>query len=123
MLQEADLRACLDTVRAIATAAPRMDEPGITSFLIRISQAVDDARLAWGVPAQARCVRHPGLTCREAEVLHWLSGGKTDRDIADILRISPRTVHKHLQRIYDKLGVETRTAAVVRALPILQKSP
>ena len=56
------------------------------------------------------------LTAREREVLHWLGGGKTDRDIAAILAISPRTVHKHLQRIYEKLGVETRTAAVVRAL-------
>ena len=56
------------------------------------------------------------LTAREREVLQWLSCGKTDRDIACILGISPRTVHKHLQRVYEKLGVETRTAAVVRAL-------
>jgi DNA-binding CsgD family transcriptional regulator len=56
------------------------------------------------------------LTPRERDVLHWLASGKTDRDIAAILCISPRTVHKHLQRIYDKLGVETRTAAVMRAL-------
>ena len=49
-------------------------------------------------------------------MLSWLSGGKTDRDIADILGISRRTVHKHLQRIYEKLGVETRTAAVARWL-------
>ena len=58
------------------------------------------------------------LTAREREVLHWLSGGKTDRDIACILGISPRTVHKHLQRVYEKLGVETRTAAVTRSLGI-----
>lgn len=55
------------------------------------------------------------LTAREQDVLRWLSAGKTDRDIAAILEISPRTVHKHLQRIYEKLGVETRTAAVARA--------
>ena len=48
-------------------------------------------------------------------MLRWLSAGKTDRDIGAILAISPRTVHKHLQRIYEKLGVETRTAAVARA--------
>ncbi len=58
------------------------------------------------------------LTPREQDVLRWLSAGKTDRDIGDILCISPRTVHKHLQRIYEKLGVETRTAAVVRALAL-----
>jgi DNA-binding CsgD family transcriptional regulator len=62
------------------------------------------------------------ITPRELEVLHWLAGGKTDRDIGDILGISPRTVHKHLQRIYEKLGVECRTAAVVRALPFLQEN-
>ena len=54
------------------------------------------------------------LTDREQEVLRWLASGKTDKDIAEILAISPRTVHKHLQRIYEKLGVETRTAAVMR---------
>jgi DNA-binding CsgD family transcriptional regulator len=54
------------------------------------------------------------LTARERDVLQWLAAGKTDRDIAAILEISPRTVHKHLQRIYAKLGVETRTAAVMR---------
>ena len=63
------------------------------------------------------------ITPREQEVLVWLAGGKTDRDIGAILGISPRTVHKHLQRIYEKLGVECRTAAVVRALPFLQKTP
>jgi len=55
------------------------------------------------------------LTPREQDVLRWLSAGKTDRDIGEILAISTRTVHKHLQRIYEKLGVETRTAAVARA--------
>ena len=56
------------------------------------------------------------LTVREREVLDWLGAGKTDKDIAAILSISPRTVQKHLQRIYEKLGVETRTAAVMRAI-------
>jgi len=60
----------------------------------------------------------PGLPLseREREVLRWVAAGKTDRDVADILAISHRTVHKHLQRVYAKLGVETRTAAVMRAL-------
>lgn len=85
--------------------------------LYRLARAVDDARTAWGVP-RVSSLPSPdiALTPRETEVLGWLGGGKTDRDIADILGISPRTVHKHLQRIYEKLGVETRTAAVVRAM-------
>ena len=51
------------------------------------------------------------LTMREAEVLYWLAKGKTNRDIGDILGSSPATVKKHLERVYVKLGVETRTAA------------
>src|SRR5258706_1854021 len=56
------------------------------------------------------------VTPREREVLSWLAAGKTDKDIGEILGMSPRTVQKHLQHIYDKLGVETRTAAGVRAM-------
>jgi DNA-binding CsgD family transcriptional regulator len=56
------------------------------------------------------------LTPRERQVVEWLAAGKTDRDIAAILGCSHRTVQKHLQRVYDKLGVETRTAAAVRWL-------
>jgi len=60
-----------------------------------------------------------GLTHREAEVLLWVSRGKASRDIGAILSLSPRTVTKHLEQIYAKLGVENRTSAsalVVRAL-------
>ena len=56
-----------------------------------------------------------GLTTREGEVLSWLSKGKTNRDIAQILGLSPRTVDKHLEQIYAKLGVENRTAAAAMA--------
>ena len=58
-----------------------------------------------------------GLTLREGEVMRWLSSGKTDAETAALLAISPRTVQKHLEHIYVKLGVETRTAAVMRARP------
>lgn len=51
------------------------------------------------------------LTMRESEVLYWATKGKTNRDIGDILGTSPRTVNKHLEHVYVKLGVETRTAA------------
>ena len=52
-----------------------------------------------------------GLTAREAEVLLWLARGKSNRDIAEILGLSPRTVNKHLELIFGKLGVENRAAA------------
>ncbi|KAF1023377.1 MAG: putative cyclic di-GMP phosphodiesterase [Paracidovorax wautersii] len=55
------------------------------------------------------------LTPRETEVLSWLAKGKTNRDIGDILGMSPRTVNKHLEHIFEKLGVETRTAAAAAA--------
>jgi DNA-binding NarL/FixJ family response regulator len=55
------------------------------------------------------------LTQREAQVLSWLAKGKTNRDIADILGISHRTVNKHLEHVFEKLGVETRTAAAALA--------
>lgn len=52
-----------------------------------------------------------GLSRREAEVLAWVAEGKTNAEIAAILGTRPRTVGKHLERVYQKLGVETRTAA------------
>jgi CheY-like chemotaxis protein len=59
-----------------------------------------------------------GLTAREAEVLHWVARGKTNRDIGDILGTSPRTITKHMEHILPKLGVETRTAAAAMALKV-----
>lgn len=56
------------------------------------------------------------LTAREAEVLYWVVKGKTNRDIGDILGLSPRTVHKHLEHVFEKLGVETRTSAAALAI-------
>jgi len=57
-----------------------------------------------------------GLTAREGECCTGWAAGKTDREIALIVGCSARTVHKHLQHVYTKLGVETRTAAVMRVL-------
>jgi len=56
------------------------------------------------------------LTLREAEVLYWVTKGKTNRDIGDILGSSPATVKKHLEHVYEKLGVETRVAAANLAM-------
>jgi DNA-binding NarL/FixJ family response regulator len=51
------------------------------------------------------------VTHREAEVLLWIAHGKTNREIAEILDLSPRTINKHLEQIYPKIGVDNRTAA------------
>lgn len=60
-----------------------------------------------------------GLTPRVAETLLWLAQGKTNSDIATILGNSESTVKKHVLEIFEKLGVETRTAASLRALEVL----
>ncbi|MCI0752540.1 response regulator transcription factor [Teichococcus vastitatis] len=60
-----------------------------------------------------------GLTAREAEVLLWLGRGKSNRDIAEILVMSPRTVNKHLEGIFSKLGVENRASAAALAVRVL----
>ena len=56
------------------------------------------------------------LTAREREVLSWVARGKTNPQIAEVLWVSPATVRKHLENVYGKLGVSTRTAAVARLL-------
>ena len=62
-----------------------------------------------------------GLTRRESQVLAWVSRGKTNREISILLSISPRTVQKHLEHIFQKLGVETRTAAAAMGLSISER--
>ena len=85
-----------------------MGNAGTNEFLLRLARELSGA-----LPAQFSSEFR--LTSREAEVLSWLSKGKTNRDIAQILGLSPRTVDKHLEQIYAKLGVENRTAAAAVA--------
>ena len=85
---------------------------GSDEILMRIAEAQltrDEARI------HARLK----VTRREAEVLLWLSRGKSNRDIAEILGLRPRTVNKHLEQIYAKLGVENRASAVALTLHAL----
>lgn len=60
-----------------------------------------------------------GLTNRESEVLLWIARGKSNKDIGDILGLSPRTVNKHLEQVYTKLGVENRASAAIKALQVI----
>jgi len=102
---------------AIMTALPGdeqlrlqyMGKLGTNEFLLRLAK---DS----GAETPAEFSSELGLTTREGEVLSWLSKGKTNRDIAQILGLSPRTVDKHLEQIYSKLGVENRTAAAAIAV-------
>lgn len=63
-----------------------------------------------------------GLTHRESEVLLWIAKGKANRDIGEILGLSARTVNKHLEQIYAKLGVENRASAAVKAADVLRET-
>jgi DNA-binding NarL/FixJ family response regulator len=85
-----------------------MGKLGANEFLLRLAKES-------GSDLPAEFSSELGLTSREGEVLSWLSKGKTNRDIAQILGLSPRTVDKHLEQIYAKLGVENRTAAAAIA--------
>jgi DNA-binding CsgD family transcriptional regulator len=85
-----------------------MGNAGPNEFLLRLAKDT-------GSDLPAEFSSEFGLTTREREVLSWLSKGKTNRDIAQILGLSPRTVDKHLEQIYAKLGVENRTAAAAIA--------
>ena len=85
------------------------DALGEGQWLIVMREA-DDAALMDGLIHGFR------LTAREAEVLYWVVKGKTNQDIGDILGSSPRTVQKHLEHVFEKLGVETRTAAAALAM-------
>ncbi|WP_207061165.1 response regulator transcription factor [Motiliproteus sp. SC1-56] len=62
------------------------------------------------------------LTERESEVLFWIANGKTNREASEILAMSPRTVNKHLEQIFPKLGVENRTSAAGIALRLMADS-
>jgi CheY-like chemotaxis protein len=84
--------------------------------LLIVMREVSDAAV---VQALVQALR---LTLREAEVLYWVAKGKTNRDIGDILGSSPATVKKHLERVYVKLGVETRTAAAGLAMARLRQA-
>ena len=66
------------------------------------------------VTTQPQSPRPSGLSPREAQVLNWLSQGKTNKEIALILELSARTVQKHLEHIYQKMGVENRTGAAAK---------
>ncbi|MFC3098751.1 response regulator [Alteraurantiacibacter palmitatis] len=96
------------TLELVLVARCRRDE-----MLIRLN-VVDAARDAEVLAERL------GLTAREAQVLLWVSYGKSSADISEVLGISPRTVQKHLEHLYIKLGVETRSAAAAVAVRAME---
>jgi DNA-binding CsgD family transcriptional regulator len=98
-------RAVLDVVRPHLAQSYRNVIERAT--LRERTQAAE--RALWSAPAASLA----SLTSREEEVLVLVAGGKTNLQIAERLSLSPRTVQKHLEHIYDKVGVRSRTAAAM----------
>lgn len=122
LVQAADSLAATDTLQPAQPvrvslrgmefdlARAESDRPG--ELLLRITEVREDGKIA-------ALRKQGGLTRREAEVLLWVSYGKTNRTISEILGISPRTVNKHLEQVFRKLGVETRAAATAIAVRLM----
>ncbi|WP_411886343.1 LuxR C-terminal-related transcriptional regulator, partial [Polaromonas sp. YR568] len=105
---EGDTDEVLLALAGVQLSVRNMGRVGIGETMLLLEQrganAASPSRLA-----------NAALTPRETEVLSWLAKGKTNRDIGDILGMSHRTVNKHLEHIFEKLGVETRAAAAALA--------
>ncbi|HUG71781.1 MAG TPA: response regulator transcription factor [Steroidobacteraceae bacterium] len=105
--------SCLLEVGGVQLECAMLSPIGPDELLFRLSEkrGGDDIPL----------LQQLGLTVREAEVLLWLSRGKANRQIGQILGISPRTVNKHLEQVFVKLGVENRASAATRAVRLLTR--
>ncbi|WP_116610449.1 response regulator transcription factor [Paraburkholderia unamae] len=99
-------------VRRSASATPA-PEPG--EWIVILKETDDTVH-------RNALAEHFALTAREAEVLLWVSRGKTNRDIGDILGMAARTVNKHLEHLFRKLHVETRAAAAALAIKTLNRA-
>jgi DNA-binding response OmpR family regulator/DNA-binding CsgD family transcriptional regulator len=102
----------LESLGGRALRAEYLHVDGRTELLFRLAKADEDGEAR-------RLSRAFQLTDREAEVLVWTARGKSNREMSEILNISPRTVNKHLERIFTKLGVENRAAATSVAMSVI----
>jgi DNA-binding response OmpR family regulator/DNA-binding CsgD family transcriptional regulator len=115
LLRDADERSALKLEVAgvpVEIAFSESDQPN--EVLVKMSEIGEASKVKL---LEARS----GLTHREAEVLLWVSYGKTNRTISEILGISPRTVNKHLEQIFKKMGVETRAGATALAVRMMEE--
>jgi DNA-binding response OmpR family regulator/DNA-binding CsgD family transcriptional regulator len=123
-------RLAEDLLHKYFAAVPRSHLPSDADLervfsVRRLSEAGRDDLLTFvlaerGDPPGPAVLMKLGITPREAEVLYWVAQGKSNPDVATILGASVRTVHKHVEHIFEKLGVETRNAATVVALELLR---
>jgi DNA-binding CsgD family transcriptional regulator len=109
-VQQGEAHLELDTTHRLV--ARHMGQGGLGEAMLLLTLSTRNS-------AALNRLRDVALTPRETEVLSWLAKGKTNRDIADILGMSHRTVNKHLEHVFEKLGVETRSAAAAIAGKLL----
>jgi len=112
--QQRDPNFSIETGGETALSLSFLGSIGQDEHLFRLTsqkQASDGERLK----------QHFALTARESDVLVWIAKGKSNRDIGEILGLSSRTVNKHLEQIYVKLGVENRASAAVKAANLLMQ--
>lgn len=106
-----------------SASPPLLRLGGVRMQLAYLGQANDDHFFRLTEPLEGReggILREAlGVTAREADVLVWIARGKSNRDISEILNISARTVNKHLEQVFTKLGVENRAAAAAIATRIV----
>jgi DNA-binding CsgD family transcriptional regulator len=109
-----------DTSKPFIIRHPREGEIEVHNFLFSQTGSLSLMRIENRIADQGpNALLALGLTKREAEVLYWISEGKTNPEIAIILKAAPETVKKHAANLYAKLGVPTRTSAARCALPVL----
>ena len=106
----------------LSTPQPLCVQKGTSSLRIRLMQttpgiAVILLKDSANATTSSR-ISIAGCTRRENEVMHWIAEGKRNHEIATILDLSSRTVGKHLEHVFEKLGVENRTAAVHAAFEL-----
>lgn len=112
-----------DTSKPLVVRHPKKGEIEIHNFPLSVSGSLSLMRIEHRiVDPGPRALVALGLTAREAEVLYWITEGKTNPEIAIILNASPDTVKKHAANLYAKLGVPTRTSAARCALSVLLPS-
>lgn len=106
--------------------APVATPDGRLLQLAHVGRSGDEhfVRLSESVEGREQDLLREGLklTARESDVLLWISRGKSNRDVSEILNISARTVNKHLEQVFTKLGVENRAAAAAIATRIIAAS-
>ena len=115
-LAPSDLRVLLDALAEADLSGIREPEKLVALLLCGLMQMIPARFLRPATPqAENELSGVFGLTRREGEVLYWVARGKSNAEIGATLFIAPGTVKKHLDHIYSKLGVRTRTEAAVRA--------